>query len=65
MALVSSWAQIFVTEESGMSKLRSVLTVNCTCIPDCLYHQVTSFAVVAINIISLSIYHCHKSRHAL
>jgi len=34
-------------------------------IPGCLYHQVTSFTVVAISIFfSLSIYRCHKSRHA-
>ena len=61
MVLVSSGAQILVTGESGMSKLRSVLILNCTGIPGCLYHQVTSFAV-AINIISLSICRCHKSR---
>jgi len=46
---------------SGMSKLHSILIVNCTSIPGCLYHQVTSFAVIAINIISLSIFCCHKS----
>ena len=45
----------FVTRESGKSKLYSVLMLNCTSISGCLYHQVTSFAVVAINIISLSI----------
>jgi len=54
--------------KSGMSKLHSVLILNCTGIPGCLCHQVTSFAVVTINIIiifSLSIYHCHESLHAL
>jgi len=52
--------------EFGMSKLYSVLILNCTGIPGCLYHQVTSFTVVTINIIfSLLIYCCHKSQHTL
>ena len=56
----------FVTGESRTTKLYSVLTLNCTSIPGCLCHQVTSFAVIAINIIfSLLIYCCHKSRHTL
>jgi len=51
--------------ESGTSKSHSVLILNCTGIPGCLYHQVTSFAVLITNIISLLIYHCHKNRHAV
>ena len=46
MALISLPAQIFITGESGMNKLHSVLILNCTDIPGCLYHQVTSFALI-------------------
>ena len=65
MTLINSQAQILVTGESGTSKLHSVLIFNYIGIPGCLYHQVTSFIVVAINIISPSIYRCYKSWHAL
>ena len=51
--------------ESGTSKLHSVPTLNCNGIPGCLYHQVTSFNVVTINIISPSIYICQKGWHTL